>query len=120
MIYRYDTQLFSSSHPKEIWVEATLHKSQVATYKNLGIFCRVPFKSLLKVQIKRVTMVFAKLESLGNCRKANIDPKSHIETQLDSLAPYIHIGITFLIVDEPQRGKKLVTCRVRTLIPQRE
>ena len=62
-------------------------------------------------------MVFAKLESLGNCRKPNIDPKSHIETQLDSLAHYIHIGITFLIVDEPQRGKKLVTCRVRTLIP---
>ena len=37
---------------KKIWVDATLKKSQVAPYKNLGRFYRVPFKSLLIVQIK--------------------------------------------------------------------
>ena len=45
-----DTQLYSSYYPEK---EATLKKSQVAPYKNLGRFCRVPFKSLLRVQIKR-------------------------------------------------------------------
>ena len=39
---------------KKIWVDATLKKSQVAPYKNLGIFYRVPYKPLLKVQIKRL------------------------------------------------------------------
>ena len=39
---------------KKIWVEATLKKSQVAPYKNLVRFYRAPFKSLLRLQIKRV------------------------------------------------------------------
>ena len=39
---------------KKIWVDATLKKSKVAPYKDLGRFYRVPFKSLLRVQIKRV------------------------------------------------------------------
>ena len=39
---------------KKIWVDATIKKSQVARYKNLGGFYRVPFKSLLRVQIKQV------------------------------------------------------------------
>ena len=33
--------------------DATLKKSQVASYKNLGRFYRVPFKSILRVQIKQ-------------------------------------------------------------------
>ena len=40
--------------PPYIWVDATLNKSQVAPYKNLGRFYSVPFKALLRVQIKRV------------------------------------------------------------------
>ena len=44
---------FQAATLKKIWVEATVQKSQVATYKNLGRFYRVPFKSLLRVQIKR-------------------------------------------------------------------
>ena len=44
---------FQAATLKTIWVEATVQKSQVATYKNLGRFYRVPFKSLLRVQIKR-------------------------------------------------------------------
>ena len=44
---------FQAATLKKIRVEANLKKSQVAPYKNLGIFYRVPFKSLLKVQIKR-------------------------------------------------------------------
>ena len=42
---------------KKIWVEATLKKSQLAPYKNMGRFYRVQFKSLLSVQIKRATVV---------------------------------------------------------------
>ena len=37
LMYKYDTQLFSSCHPE----------------KNLGRFYKVPFKSLFRVQIKR-------------------------------------------------------------------
>ena len=43
-------------HPKKILVDATLEKSQVAAYKNLGRFYRVSFKSLLKVKIKQVNV----------------------------------------------------------------
>ena len=43
-INMYDTQLFSSCPLKKIWVEATL--------KSPDRFCRVPFKSLLRKQIK--------------------------------------------------------------------
>ena len=42
---------------QKIRIDATLKKSQVALYKNLGRFYRVPFKSLLRVQIKRVTVL---------------------------------------------------------------
>ena len=52
LIYKYDTQLFSSCHPEKIWVESTLKISQVAPFKNLGRFYRVLLKSLLRVQIK--------------------------------------------------------------------
>ena len=42
-------------HPeKKILVDATLKKYQVAPYKNLGRFHRAPFKSLFRLQIKRV------------------------------------------------------------------
>ena len=43
---------------KKIWVEPTLKKSQVAPYKNLGRFYKVPFKSLFKVQIKRANILY--------------------------------------------------------------
>ena len=43
---------FQAATLKKICVEATLKKSQVAPYKNLGRFYRVHFKSLLRVQIK--------------------------------------------------------------------
>ena len=49
LIYKYDTQLSFKLPPwKKICVEALM-----ALYKNLGRFYRVPFKSLLRVQIKR-------------------------------------------------------------------
>ena len=48
---------FQAATLKKIWVEATLKKSQVAPYKNLGRFYRVPFKSLLRVQIKRAIIL---------------------------------------------------------------
>ena len=44
---------FQAATLKKIWVEGTLKKSQVAPYENLGRFYSVPFKSLLRVQIKR-------------------------------------------------------------------
>ena len=47
---------FQGVRLKKIWVEATLKKSQVVPYKNLGRFYRVPFKSPLSVQIKRVNV----------------------------------------------------------------
>ena len=43
---------FPPAKLKKICVEATPKKSQVAPYKNLGRSYRVPFKSLLRVQIK--------------------------------------------------------------------
>ena len=39
---------------QKIWVDPTLKKSQVVPYKNLDRFYRLPFKSVLRVQIKRV------------------------------------------------------------------
>ena len=47
---------FQGAHPEKIWVEATLKKSQVAPYKNLGRFYKIAFKSLLRVQIKRASI----------------------------------------------------------------
>ena len=44
---------FQAATLKKICVEATLKKSQVAPYKNLSRLYRAPFKSLLRVQIKR-------------------------------------------------------------------
>ena len=38
---------------KKIWVDATLKKSKVELYKTFWV---VPFKSLLRVQIKRAIM----------------------------------------------------------------
>ena len=51
---------FQAATLKKIWVEANLKKSQVAPYKNLGKFYRVPFQSLLRVQIKRAIETDAK------------------------------------------------------------
>ena len=48
---------FQAATLKKIWVEATVKKPQVAPYKNLGRFYRVPFKSLLRVQIKWVNKI---------------------------------------------------------------
>ena len=39
---------FQAATLKKIWVEATLKRTQVAPYKNMGRFYRVPFKSLHK------------------------------------------------------------------------
>ena len=65
---------FQAATLKKIWVEATLKKSQVAPYKNLGRFYRVPFKSLLRVQIKRamdvshtLELVICVVNQLKNC-----------------------------------------------------
>ena len=44
---------FQAATLKKTWVEATLKKPQVASYKNLGRFYRVPIKSLHRVHIKR-------------------------------------------------------------------
>ena len=44
---------FQATTLKKIWVEATIKRSQVAPYKNMGRCYRVPFKSLLRVQIKQ-------------------------------------------------------------------
>ena len=41
-----------------VFKEATLKKFQVAPYKNQGRFYVVPFKSLLRVQIKRASLWF--------------------------------------------------------------
>ena len=54
--HTYKSEKNQVSTLKKIWVDATLKKSQVAPYKNLGRFYRVPFKSFLRVQIKWVTI----------------------------------------------------------------
>ena len=41
---------------KKIWVDAILKIAQVVPYKNLGRFYRVPFKSILRTQIKRANI----------------------------------------------------------------
>ena len=57
--HTYKSEKKSCELPKKIWVDAyTLKKSQVAPYKNLGRFCRVPFKSLLRVQIRRLKVKY--------------------------------------------------------------
>ena len=48
---------FQAATLNKIGVESTLKKSQVAPYKILGRFYRVPIKSLLRVQIKRAIVV---------------------------------------------------------------
>ena len=50
--HTYKSEKKSGEHPKKIWVDATVKKYQVAPYKNMGRFYRVPFKSILRVQIK--------------------------------------------------------------------
>ena len=54
--HTYKSEKKSGEHPEKIWVDATLKKSQVAPKKYLGGFYRVPFKSLLRVQIKQMTV----------------------------------------------------------------
>ena len=39
---------------KKVWVDAIL--INLASYTNLGTFYRIPFKSLLREQIKQVTV----------------------------------------------------------------
>ena len=56
---------FQAATLKKIWVEATVKKPQVAPYKNLGRFYRVPFKSLLRVQVK----LFSRLKNSDMNRK---------------------------------------------------
>ena len=53
-LYVWHPAFFKLPPWKKIWVNANLKKSQVSPYKNLGRFYRVPFKSLLRVQIKRM------------------------------------------------------------------
>ena len=51
-------QLSSKNQPTlVVRVEATLKNFHMAPYKNLGRFYRVPFKSLLRVQIKRASVL---------------------------------------------------------------
>ena len=58
---------FQAATLKNIWVEATLKKYQVAPYKNLGRFYRVPFKSLFRVQIKRaIESAFLKKDTVNH------------------------------------------------------
>ena len=72
---------FQAATLKKIWVEATLNKSQVAPYKNLDRFYRIPFKSLLRVQIKRASMyeafkyrrnVLPPIDTFNLCSKFNL------------------------------------------------
>ena len=50
--HTYKSEKNQVSTLKKIWVDASQKKSQVPPYKKLGRFYRVPFKSLLRVQIK--------------------------------------------------------------------
>ena len=84
---------FQAATRKKIWVEATVQKSQVATYKNLGRFYRVPFKSLLRVQIKRTMskdsnatsyMFFSHFEILPDHMGGKWTPFSHFGAPLKS------------------------------------
>ena len=52
-VYTYKSEKDQVSTLKKIWVDAILKKSQDAPYKNFGRFYKVPFKSLLRVKIKR-------------------------------------------------------------------
>ena len=56
----------SGEHPEKKWVDTTLKKSLVAPYNNLGRFYRAPFKSLLRLQIKRVRVKLGDKELFGH------------------------------------------------------
>ena len=53
LVWHLPRIFFQAATLKKNWLEATVKKSQVAPYKNLGRFSRVHFKSLLRVQIER-------------------------------------------------------------------
>ena len=63
--HTYKSEKNQVSNLKKIWVDATLKKSQVEPYKNVGRFYRAPFKSLLRVQIKQIIKSIAITGSWG-------------------------------------------------------
>ena len=54
--HTYKSEKIKVSTLKKIYVDATLKKFQVEPDKNMGRFYRVPFKSLFRVQIKRMNV----------------------------------------------------------------
>ena len=56
LIYKYETQLFLSCHHEKNLGRSYPKKYQVVPYKNMSRFYRVPFTSLLRVQIKQATV----------------------------------------------------------------
>ena len=65
MVKMGEIQKKLGEHPERNLGRCYPNKSQVAPYKNLGRFYRVPFKSLLRVQIKWVSNKFQMLISIN-------------------------------------------------------